>query len=128
MDYTVSINELRGQELRDNDLKVDTFLASVHRILKAKGFTYKRSLQSALYHAEFTCINRRISISGWHGTGKRGTSRWYGEGKTFFSLYDSATGDHNAVVNVPIIAPTVQELQDAQHDGMVRALAYLKAL
>jgi hypothetical protein len=66
------------------------FLKSVQAILKSKGFVRTDArLQSAMFHWEFKKGDRIMVITGWHGTGKRGTSRWFGDLKAILSIYDN---------------------------------------
>lgn len=66
------------------------FLKSMQAVLKAKGYqrTDARN-QSAMFHWEFKKGDRIIVVTGWHGTGKRGTSRWFGDLKAILSIYDN---------------------------------------
>lgn len=65
------------------DQPTKTFQDFLDRHLKGAGFTKKASKQSALYNWEYSKRERTISVSGWHGTGKFGSS------KTVFTLYDT---------------------------------------
>lgn len=66
------------------------FLKWLQAQLKSRGWTRtEAATRSAMYHWTFEKGERRITIDGWHGTGKRGTSRWYGDLKSVFSFYDN---------------------------------------
>lgn len=70
--------------------KTEIFLKGIQAVLKGKGFTRTDArLQSAMFHWEFQRGDRKLCITGWHGTGKRGTSRWYGDLKALLSFYDN---------------------------------------
>jgi hypothetical protein len=58
-------------------------------LMKSKGYKQKTSIASAMYQTDFEKHGVVVySIDGWHGTGKRGTCRWYGDSKSIFALYD----------------------------------------
>ena len=86
------LEELPGARIVKQDFSQKTaeFLTWMQQALKARGWvrTDARN-QSALYNWTFEKGERKINIIGWHGTGKRGTSRWYGDLKTLFTLYDN---------------------------------------
>lgn len=66
------------------------FLSQFQRVMKSKGFTRTHnSIASALYDMTFTRGKRKISISGWHGTGRPGTNRYFGSLKSFLAMYDN---------------------------------------
>lgn len=70
--------------------QTEAFLKSTLAILKSKGFArVDVRLQSAMFHWEFKKGDRILVITGWHGTGKRGTSRWFGDLKAILSIYDN---------------------------------------
>ena len=59
---------------------------ALQAMLRAAGYKYKRSLQSAQEFLTWTKDGcRPIEISGWHGVGKG--SRNYGSGRVCFALY-----------------------------------------
>lgn len=104
------IDELRGQLLVVNNAKVDAFKKEFNAIMRSKGWARGARTASALYTITYWQADavpkrfqganiRRLSISGWHGTGTRGTCRWFGDSKSFFDLYDSASPSHKAVVS-----------------------------
>ena len=66
------------------------FLKSVQMLLKQKGFvrTDARNV-SAMFVWDFKKGNREIQIVGWHGTGRRGTNRWYGDLKAVLTVFDN---------------------------------------
>ena len=89
MSKIASLNE-RPAEEEAVTRQTETFLKSVQAILKSKGFVrVDARLQSAMFHWEFIKGDRVIFITGWHGTGKRGTSRWYGNLKAILSISDN---------------------------------------
>ena len=108
------------------------FLKWMQGALKARGWVRTDArLQSALYHWTFEKGERKINITGWHGTGKRGTSRWYGDLKTLFTLYDNRSparpdpADRRMleVINLSCIDGTVE-----QHAKQLEAIrAYIRA-
>jgi len=66
----------------------DVVYASIKALLKANGYKYKRSLASAIEELEFTKDGKQtITICGWHGGGKKGTNRHFGDVKICLSLY-----------------------------------------
>lgn len=70
--------------------KHGAFLARMHKFLVACG--WKRtddSRQSAMFHKVYTRDQRTIYLTGWHGGGKPGTSRNYGNLKLVFGLGDN---------------------------------------
>lgn len=104
------------------------FLKWLQVTLKARGWVRTDArLQSALYNWTFQKGERQINITGWHGTGKRGTSRWYGDLKTLFTLYDNRSparpdpADHRMreVFDLSCIDGTVEE--HAQQLAAIRA-------
>lgn len=87
-----NLEELPGARIIKQDFSQKTaeFLTWLQTELKRRGWIRSDArLQSALYHWTFTKGERSIRISGWHGTGKKGTARWFGDLKTVFSLYDN---------------------------------------
>lgn len=138
MDFAKSLGDLRTGNplLTQCNEQVDTFRKTFHSIMKSKGYERKAALQSALYHWDYTQGSwapgkRRIAITGWHGTGRRGTNRWWGDAKTFFNMYDTAVPGFKAVVDVPSSVMMTgdhvyRELLDLQQLGMDAALAYVR--
>jgi hypothetical protein len=124
---------LRGNALEANNAKVDAFRRDFHRVMLAKGYVREARIRSALYDWTYwqgkppakgmPIKQRRLSISGWHGTGRPGTSRFWGEAKSFFGLYDS---DYRGfkVVEVSSIEYDAAKLDSA----MCAALAYANQL
>lgn len=77
----------------DND-EVDQFRKWVSTTLKGKGFTAQPARRtSALVEHTFVRGTTRLSMSGWHGTGRPGTNRFYGAGKSIFNVcvYEAST-------------------------------------
>ena len=86
-DFDTVMSAAQKQEM---SAESEAAIKHIHSVLKSKGFTYDReSKQSALYHRRYTRGTRSIEISGWHGTGRKGTCRWFGDLKTLFCLFDS---------------------------------------
>jgi hypothetical protein len=56
--------------------------------MRARGYTQTTVKHSAQYSTEFVRGTTKFTIDGWHGTGQRGTCRWFGDLKTIFTLYD----------------------------------------
>ena len=86
------LEELPGARIVKQDFSQKTaeFLTWMQGALKARGWVRTDArLQSALYHWTFEKGERKINITGWHGTGKRGSVRWFGDLKTLFSFYDN---------------------------------------
>lgn len=125
----VALYELRGSRMETLNNAVTAFQKEFHAKMKNMGYERKTSTQSALYNWEYTKGARRITIDGWHGTGKPGTSRFYGACKSFHSLYDSAVPGYQPVVNAPTGSPAGQldSLYERQFAAMKEALAYIAA-
>lgn len=121
---------LQGQQLLDNNSDVSAFLADITKTLKAKGFTREKSLESSLYHYRFynEARNFRIDIDGWHGTGKQGTSRFYGAAKTFQTLYAGRGHTQECIVRCAIERETLAELVELQDKAMAKAREYCNSL
>jgi len=68
----------------------DKALRQIHGTLKSRGYSYKRSLQSAQYIMQFAKGAVKFEINGWHGTGQG--NRWYGDMRTIHSLFFFAEG------------------------------------
>lgn len=124
------LDELQGEALIRNNERVEDFRRQFNTIMRNKGFVVKRSLQSALVHLEYTKGIRRITISGWHGTGKPGTCRHFGDTKTFFCLNDTDRGRW-AAVEYDVLGQnswTLEQAIKAHNDAMDAALEYIRAL
>lgn len=125
--FKTSLHELRGDALARNNEKVDAFRTEFHRLMKQSGWMRKTSIQSAMYEWVYTKAGRVMSIDGWHGTGTRGTNRFWGPTKTFFSLYVRGDG-FREVIKGRIEGDSLQELSDNQDSCMAAALAYIRNL
>ena len=126
-EFKVAMYEMRGAMLEKNNKDVQAFIDAAHILLKAKGWKYEgQSLQSALYHREYKQGDETVTITGWHGGGKRGTSRFYGASKSFLYLYyrqgykdisDIAADLHDC--------DTFEQLIERQRVGMDAALKFI---
>ncbi len=129
-EFKASMHEMRGEMLLKNNMAVEEFIRDVHLMLKAKGWKYEgQSLQSALYDRRYTKGEFNIAISGWHGTGKRGTCRWFGDSKSFLGLWHCKgfKSDFDIRVNLHD-CDTFQEIIDRQDRGMAEALKFIAQL
>lgn len=87
-EFKVSMHEMRGSMLEKNNQDVQAFIDAAHILLKAKGWKYDgQKLTSALYDRTYSKDGFTVVIGGWHGTGKRGTCRWFGACKSFMNLW-----------------------------------------
>ncbi len=74
----------------DLSMKTADLLKWAHATLKSKGFERIRaSTASAMFDWKYQRGTRYITLDGWHGTGKKGTCRNFGDLKLCFSLYDN---------------------------------------
>lgn len=127
--YDTSIGEMRGEQLRKNNQDVQDFIDSAHVALRAKGWKYEgQRLRSALYEREYKKDGQSVCISGWHGTGKRGTCRWFGDGKSFFDFgyYKGLTRLHH--VGCPSTHKTMGIAISKQAEAMEEAINFIKGL
>lgn len=88
----MKITDLVDNKRAESEVTAQTEVALkiFQRILKSKGYTRtKARTVSAMFEWTFEQGARRIVLSGWHGTGTRGTSRWYGDLKAVLSLFDN---------------------------------------
>jgi hypothetical protein len=117
MSKIATLNE-RPAEEKAVSQQTEIFLKSTLAILKSKGFArVDARLQSAMFHWEFKKGDRIVVITGWHGTGKRGTSRWFGNLKAILGIYDNkahlgtAEGRWNRdqIFNLDVINGTVED-------------------
>jgi hypothetical protein len=105
-------------------------IAYIHKALKDKGFAYAREIRrSALYHRQYVRGDRSIEISGWHGSGKRGTGRWFGSLKTLLAVYDSNQREP-IIDSFPGMLHTTDlaVVIETHRTGIARAKAYVDAL
>ncbi len=138
-----TFEDIHGQALKNHNSKVEIFVKEFSRIMKSKGWAKDSSRQSALYHHCFWSDGkiparyvagpraRNITISGWHGSGTRGTCRHFGDSKSFLYLYDSERKDHKAVVESELGLGgdlTVKQILEAQDRAMNAALEYARKL
>jgi hypothetical protein len=132
----VSIDQANGFEIERLNKATTHFLMTIQVILKSKGFVRTSAARrSATYEWRFErkSDGRTISIDGWHGTGRLGTNRFWGFGKTFFSLYDNKSfkdEQHKPVFDFTGYADsskkTVKDLIDDQIKICEKALDYIK--
>jgi hypothetical protein len=120
-----ALHELSDAALAPINERVTEFQKAFHAHMRAHGYERKVSTQSALFNWDYVKGNHRITIDGWHGTGRRGTSRFYGAAKSFHSLYDSKVPGYKAVIDVEILGDSHAELIAAQDKGMKEALEYI---
>ena len=111
---------------------VETARKEILALMRSRGYTQKTSYQSALYETVFSKDGKAaFAISGWHGSGKPGTSRFYGPGKTLFSLYViESYARHTVAVNLSPDFYLKGEIQDnvPEQEKVIREIiAYLKA-
>lgn len=126
-EFKVAMHEMRGAMLVKNNQDVQAFIDAAHILLKAKGWKYDgQRYQSALYDRTYSKDGFFVDISGWHGTGKRGTCRWFGDAKSFLYLYHRLGFKTVSKVDVNLHdCNTFEELIDRQDKGMMKALELL---
>lgn len=138
------LGDISGQLLINNNHKVDTFRREFGAIMRAKGWARHARTVSALYDVAYWQADavpargqgrgiRKLTIGGWHGTGTRGTCRWFGDTKTFFSLYDSAVPGHKPVVDfkhgvLGAKGMTHEQLLEEHIKTMAAALEYIRKM
>lgn len=141
-----NIGDLKGEALLKNNENVQFFRATLNNIMRQKGWAREASNQSALIHITFwqcgavpkrgnpLCLTtRRVEVTGWHGTGTRGTCRWFGDTKTFFAMYDSGVKGYKPVVEsaesiLNSDGLPLPMLVEAQVKAMAAALEYARKL
>ena len=125
MNYA-DLSEQSAEEARLTALCID-LLARIQKMLKAKGYTRTDArLQSAMYQWTFRNGQREIGITGWHGTGKKGTCRWFGDLKSIHTIFDNQPG---GVGPRQLYAKQVDSLDFNILDGTVEQYeAHLKAV
>lgn len=112
---------------------VESARKEILSLMKARGYTQKTTRQSALYQTDFVKGGKTaFVIDGWHGSGKRGTCRWFGDGKTIFALYDVRQEGSAGRVKVALDSKYYheEEIQNnvgAQKEVIAKIIAYLKA-
>lgn len=90
MSKIVTLSE-RPSEERAVTAQTEVFLRAIQQVLKAKGFKRVDARnRSAMFEWTFQRDDRILNLNGWHGTGQRGTCRWFGDLKAILSLYDNA--------------------------------------
>jgi hypothetical protein len=98
-------------------------LKDIARMLKNKGYVGNTIRQSAMYETQYVLGERRITVGGWHGTGKG--ARNYGDMKTIFALYD------NKVEGLEVMRLSTEQLEtltpEQQMKFIVDVLVYVKA-
>jgi hypothetical protein len=99
-------------------------LKDIAVMMKRKGYVGTTVRQSAMYETQYVKGDRRITVAGWHGTGKG--NRNYGDTKTIFSLFDNQKEGH-----APVIELTGDALNnitpESQMQFVVDVLVYVKA-
>jgi hypothetical protein len=99
-------------------------LKDIARMLKTKGYVGTTTRQSAMYETQFVLGERRITVGGWHGTGKG--NRNYGDMKTISHVYDSKKEGYE-----PVMELTMKQLEtltpEQQMQFVVDVLVYVKA-
>lgn len=126
-EFKASMHEMRGTMLEKNNQDVQAFIDAAHILLKAKGWKYEgQRLQSALYERNYTKDDFTITIGGWHGGGKRGTSRFYGAGKSFLNLWHRKGFKNDFTIDSKLFdCDTFQEIIDRQAKAMDEALRFI---
>lgn len=70
--------------------KTADFLTSIHEFLMASGWKRTSDLRlSAMFEKVYERDQRQLVLSGWHGGGKPGTNRNYGDLKLLFGIGDN---------------------------------------
>lgn len=78
-------------------------LTWAHKFLIAHGWTRVRDNRiSAMFEKQYNRGDKTVFIKGWHGTGKPGTNRHYGNLKLIFSFSSYTT------IGIPVDASTVE--------------------
>lgn len=112
----ISVLNERPTEERAVTQQTEIFLKSAQAALKEKGFVRENArIASAIFEWTFVKGERRIVVYGWHGTGKRGTSRWFGDLKALLIIYDNkayvgsekARWKSDKVLDIDVIEGTV---------------------
>ena len=130
-DFDKSLSEQSSAGIQVMNDAVHEFRKQVHAHLKSCGFVRKVSTQSALYQWQYTREKRIVTIDGWHGTGKRGTCRWFGDGCTFFDLYDNEfvqKEKYKPVVSCKGYGKKLDEVLAAHTKAMKTALEYVRGI
>jgi hypothetical protein len=126
-EFAVAMHEMRGEMLIKNNQDVQAFIDAAHILLKAKGWKYEgQSLQSALYHREYKQGDMTVTLTGWHGGGKPGTSRFYGAAKSLLYVYLSKGFKIVSKIEADLHdCGTFQELISRQETAMDAALKFI---
>jgi hypothetical protein len=99
-------------------------LKDIAVMMKRKGYVGTTVLQSAMYETAYVKGDHRITVAGWHGTGKG--NRNYGNTKTIFSLYDSKKEGYAPVMEIG--GPELNNITpESQMQFIVDILVYVKA-
>ncbi len=128
MDYDKTYSDQSYQQMVGTNGKVDAFRKTVHALLKSAGWVREVGIQSALYHWEWKRGNQCISMYGWHGTGKKGTCRYWGSSKSFFNLYHIDGIDHLKHIESPISDPHLANLLVVQDQKMAEVIRYIQSI
>ncbi len=125
--FKVAMHEMRGQMLEKNNEDVQEFVNTAHLLLKTKGWKYEgQRLISALYERRYTRGEFSVTVGGWHGGGKRGTSRFYGASKSFLDLFYSRGFKQLSKVEAKLHdCDTFEELIAEQARAMEEALKFI---
>lgn len=125
--FKVALHEMRGQMLEKNNEGVKLFLDSAAYLLKGKGWKYEgQKIRSAMYERTYVRNGFSITLCGWHGNGKPGGERFYGAGKSFFSLYYCEGYKTKSNIDVDIHnSDTFEELIAVHAAGMAKALQFI---
>ena len=112
---------------------VATFLRAAHSLLVSSGWRCERkAIRSAMYNWDYTRSGHTLVLCGWHGTGKPGTCRWFGDTKTFFGLHHHEPGAKACAaqkVDLDILQEgTPDEIVATQAAAIAQANAYLAKL
>lgn len=78
-----SVTAGADMRLKDFDDETTNNIAKMQKMLRAKGYKYRRNLQSALEHLNFEKDGYSLEYNGWHGSGR------YGALRIGFELYDT---------------------------------------
>lgn len=71
--------------LTNDEARIEAAINKLHKLLKGKGFSYKRSIQSAMFMRVYKLGDIEVCVNGWHGTGQG--NRNYGDGMTVHDVY-----------------------------------------
>lgn len=112
--------------------KTSELLTWAHKYLTAAGWIRTvDDRRSAMFQKIYKRGQRHVVLSGWHGGGKPGTSRNYGNTKLLFSIGDNHPGNTGPIepypkeqVSLDIIDGTVESAENF----LLLAKGYITAL